>query len=212
MRLGYSYFADDQFYFRIFGELSLSNDDTDYDGSTQSGVPLQGTTHNDFARLEMNVGYTWRGNLPLSVTPYAGLGYRYWKRDLGYNEFYGWWYLPVGVRTLYPLTEKLSIGLNAAVNFMFDGRMTISDKGDTLANTTVRLGNRPGCLVELPVSWRPRVKWVFTATPWYEYSQIGESPWEPLNYTNGTYTGFVVREPSSRTNQYGIRLSTEYLF
>lgn len=212
VRLGYSYFADDRFYFRVFGELSLANDDTDYDGSTQSGMPVQGTTHNDFARLEMNVGYTWRGNLPLSVTPYAGVGYRYWKRDLGYNEFYGWWYLPVGVRTVYPLTEKLSVGLNAAVNFMFDGRMTVSDKGDTLANTTVRLGNRPGCLVELPVSWRPRVNWAFTVTPWYEYSQIGESPWEPLNYTNGTYTGFVVQEPSSRTHQYGIRLSTEYLF
>ena len=95
---------------------------------------------------------------------------------------------------------------------MFDGRMTISFKDDTFANTTLRLGNRPGGLVELPVSWRPRVNWAFTATPWYEYSEIGESPWEPLNYANGAYTGLVVREPSSRTHQYGIRLSTEYLF
>ncbi len=95
---------------------------------------------------------------------------------------------------------------------MFDGRMTISSKNDILANTTVYLGNRPGYLVELPMSWRPRVNWAFTVTPWYEYSEIGESPWERLYYTDGSYTGFVVREPSSRTNQYGIRLSTEYLF
>jgi tetratricopeptide (TPR) repeat protein len=212
VRLGYSYVADDRFYFRAFGEASVAADDTDYDGSTMGGVPLKDTTRNDFARLEVNAGYTYRGNLPFSITPYVGLGYRYWKRDIGYNETYSWWYLPLGVKALYPVNPEWSVGLNASVNFMFDGRMTISSKNDILANTTVRLGNRPGYLVELPVSWRPRVNWAFTVTPWYEYSEIGESPWEPLNYSNGTYTGFVVREPSSRTNQYGIRLSTEYLF
>jgi len=212
VRLGYSYLADDRFYFRAFGEASVADDDTDYDGSTMSGVPLKDTTRNDFARLEMNAGYTFKGTLPVSVTPYAGVGWRYWKRDIGYNEFYSWWYIPVGVKILYPMAEGFSIGLNASVNFMFDGRMTISFKDDTFANTTLSLGNRPGGLVELPVSWRPRVNWAFTVTPWYEYSEIGESPWEPLNYANGAYTGLVVREPSSRTHQYGVRVSTEYLF
>lgn len=212
VRLGYSYLADDRFYFRAFGEASVADDDTDYDGSTQGGVPLKDTTRNDFARLEMNAGWTFKGNLPVSITPYAGAGWRYWKRDIGYNETYSWWYIPVGVKLLYPMAEGFSIGLNASVNFMCDGRMTISFKDDTFANTTLQLGNRPGGLVELPVSWRPRVNWAFTVTPWYEYSEIGESPWERLNYADGTYTGFVVREPSSRTHQYGIRLSTEYLF
>jgi len=212
VRLGYSYMADDGFYFRAFGEASVGDDDTDYDGSTMSGVPLKDTTRNDFARLEMNAGYTYRGNLPFSITPYAGLGYRYWKRDIGYNETYSWWYFPVGVKLLYPVNQKFSVGLNASMNIMFEGQMTISYKNDLLANTTVTLGNKLGYLLEIPVSWRPLVNWAFTVTPWYEYSEIGESPWEPLNYTDGTYTGFVVREPSSRTNQYGIRLSTEYLF
>ncbi len=98
VRLGYSYVADDRLYFRAFGETSVADDDTDYDGSTMSGVPLKDTTRNDFARLEMNAGYTYRGNLPFSITPYAGLGYRYWKRDIGYNETYSWWYIPVGSR------------------------------------------------------------------------------------------------------------------
>jgi len=212
VRLGYSYSANDRFYFRAFGEASVAADDTDYDGSTMGGVPLKDTTRNDFARLEMNAGYTGKGNLPFSITPYTGVGYRYWKRDIGYNEFYSWWYIPVGVKVIYPVAERFSIGLNASVNFMFDGRMTISYKDDTFANTTVRLGNRPGCLVELPVSWRPRVNWAFTVTPWYEYGEIGESPWERFYYADGTYTGFVVREPSSRTHMYGVRVSTEYLF
>jgi tetratricopeptide (TPR) repeat protein len=212
VRLGYSYMADDRFYFRAFGEASMSVDDTDYDGSTMGGVPVKDTTRNDFARLEMNAGYSFKGNLPFSITPYAGVGYRYWKRDIGYNEFYSWWYLPVGVKILYPVAERFSIGLNASVNFMFDGLMTISYKDDTFANTTVRLENRPGYLVELPMSWRPRANWAFTVTPWYEYSEIGESPWEPFYYADGTYTGLVVREPSSRTHMYGVRLSTEYLF
>jgi len=205
--------ADDGFYFRAFGEASVGDDDTDYDGSTMSGVPLKDTTRNDFARLEMNAGYTYRGNLPFSITLYAGLGYRYWKRDIGYNETYSWWYFPVGVKLLNPVNQKFSVGLNASMNIMFEGQMTISYKNDLLANTTMTLGNKLSYLLEIPVSWRPLVNWAFTVTPWHEYSEIGESPWEPLNYTDGTYTGFVVvREPSSRTNQYGIRLSTEYLF
>jgi tetratricopeptide (TPR) repeat protein len=212
VRLGYSYAADDQFYFRAFGEFSVGNDNTDYDGSTLNGIPLTGTTWNDFARSEVNLGYTFKENLPLSITPYFGLGYRYWKRDVGYNETYSWWYLPVGVKFLYPVNQKFSVGLNASMNIMFESYMTISTKNDVYANTTVQLGNKLGYLVELPLSWRPRANWAFTATPWYEYSEIGESPWEPLYYTNGTFTGFVVREPSSRTNQYGIRISTEYLF
>jgi tetratricopeptide (TPR) repeat protein len=212
VRLGYSYAADDQFYFRAFGELSVGNDDTDYDGSTMGGVPVKATTQNDFARLEMDFGFNFKSGLPVTITPYTGLGYRYWKRDIGYNETYSWWYLPVGVKFLFPLNQKFSIGLNASMNIMFEGQMTISYKNDILANTTVHLGNKLGYLLEIPVSWRPHVNWAFTVTPWYEYSEIGESPWEPLNYTNGTYTGLVVREPSSRTNQYGIRISTEYLF
>ncbi len=107
VRLGYSYVPDDQFYFRAFGELSVGNDNTDYDGSTMGGVPLKATTQNDFARLETNFGYTFKGALPVSITPYTGLGYRYWKRDIGYNETYSWWYLPVGVKFLYPCESEV---------------------------------------------------------------------------------------------------------
>ena len=98
MRLGYSYMADDRFYFRAFGEASMSVDDTDYDGSTMGGVPVKDTTRNDFARLEMNARVLLQGNLPFSITPYAGVGYRYWKRDIGYNEFYSWWWSSVESR------------------------------------------------------------------------------------------------------------------
>lgn len=211
VRLGYSYVAHDQFYFRAFGELSVGNDNTDYDGSTQGGTPVTGTTQNDFARLEVNLGYTFKENLPLSITPYIGLGYRYWKRDIGYNEFYSWWYLPLGVKVLYPVNPKWSVGLNASVNFMFEGQMTVSFKSDQLQNATVTLGDRPGALVELPISWKPFPQWAFTVTPWYEYSEIGKSNVAPLYFYDGTlYTG--IYEPTSRTNQYGVRLSTEYLF
>jgi tetratricopeptide (TPR) repeat protein len=211
VRLGYSYVADDQFYFRAFGELSVGKDDTDYDGSTMSGVPLKGTTQNDFARLEMDFGYTFKGSLPVSITPYTGLGYRYWKRDIGYNETYSWWYIPVGAKLLYPVAPNWTIGLNASVNFMFEGHMTASFKSDQLQNATFTLGDRPGALVELPITWRPFLQWAFTVTPWYEYSEIGKSDAVPVYYYNGALYG-IFYEPTSRTNQYGIRISTEYLF
>ncbi|HOD36747.1 MAG TPA: hypothetical protein PLR20_13110 [Syntrophales bacterium] len=210
LRLYYNYSANDSGYILLFAEVSL-DDDTDYDGSTQAGVPVKQTTKNDFRRFELDLGYTFKGRMPLSLTPYVGIGYRFWERDLGgYKEDYSWFYLPLGLRAAWAPHERISVALNAAVNFMFDGEMDVYDWA--YEDMTVELDDKIGCSVELPVTFNLARHWAFVMTPWYEYSKIGQSAWEPIFFKDGTYTGFVLREPSSRTHQYGLRAGLEFVF
>jgi len=211
LRFYYNYSANDSGYILLYAETSLV-DDTDYDGSTQTGIPVKQTTENDFRKLELNLGYTFKGGLPLSFTPYVGIGYRYWMRDLGsFKEDYTWFYIPLGLRVAWAPTQQISVALNASVNFTFDGEMTVYDWAG-VADTTVQLDDKPGYSVELPVTFNLARHWAIVMTPWYEYSKIGQSAYEPIFYKDGTYTGFVLREPSSRTNQYGLRAGVEFVF
>ncbi|MCX5834351.1 MAG: hypothetical protein NTV99_07560, partial [Deltaproteobacteria bacterium] len=73
LRFYYNYFANDSGYILLFAETSVV-DDTDYDGSTQTGIPLKQTTENDFRKVELDLGYTFKGGLPFSFTPYVGIG------------------------------------------------------------------------------------------------------------------------------------------
>lgn len=214
LRLYYNYSADNRGYVLLFAEMSV-DDDTDYDGSTQSGIPLKQTTKNDFRRFELDLGYTFKGQMPLSLTPYIGFGYRFWERDLGsFKEDYSWFYIPLGLRVAWAPNERISVALNAAVNFMFDGEMEVYDwaGASNVAPTTVELDDKIGCSVELPVTFNVARHWAIVMTPWYEYSKIGQSAFEPIFYKDGTYTGFVLREPSSRTHQYGLRAGVEFVF
>lgn len=210
MRLYYNYSANDSGYVLFFAEASVA-DDTDYDGSTQTGIPVKQTTKNDFRKVELNLGYTFKGQMPLSLTPFVGLGYRFWMRDLGgYKEDYSWFYIPLGLRVAWAPHERISMALNAAVNFMFDGEMTVYDWD--YKDTTVELDDKIGYAVELPVTFNLARHWSIVMTPWYEYSKIGQSAYEPIFYKDGTYTGYALREPSSRTHQYGLRAGVEFVF
>jgi len=214
LRFYYNYFANDSGYILLFAETSVV-DDTDYDGSTQTGIPLKQTTENDFRKVELDLGYTFKGGLPFSFTPYVGIGYRYWMRDLGsLKEDYSWFYIPLGLRVTWAPHQQFSMALNASVNFMFDGEMTVYDwtGASNVADTTVQLDDKPGYLVELPITFNLARHWAIALIPWYEYSKIGQSPYEPIFYKDGTYTGFVLREPSSRTHQYGLRAGVEFVF
>jgi tetratricopeptide (TPR) repeat protein len=215
LRLGYSYCADDSGYFRGFYEFSISAR-TDYDGAIQpTNEPLASTTRDELRKFQIEIGYTFKNNLPVSITPYIGYGYRYWKRALqdgvggrgtpvkGFTEDYSWSYIPLGLKIRYETQDRLSFGLNAAVNIMFNGKMTayLSEAGPAYPDPELSLGNKIGYLLELPVTCSFTLNWAATLTPWYEYSAIGRS-----DVVSG------VLEPASRTHQYGVRVGVEYIF
>ena len=203
-------------YARTF--MEFSGGDIEYDGTTQTGLPITDSNSNQLLfRVEGNIGYTFGpGNLVFS--PYTGFGYRFWKRGDSQvvnsvafvREDYQWMYIPVGIRAVYPFGKQLSVEPNAAVRFMFWGRMTayLTDIGYN-SDPTFDLGNKPGYFIELPVRYRLGRNWSLSLDPWYEYSAIGQSNTETFVIMPFIMSAY---EPSSRTHQYGFNMGAGYSF
>lgn len=207
------------FYTRVYTDFA--GGDLTFDGSNQGGTPVRFTDSSQrFFKFEWNIGYVQKIGSNFQLIPYMGYGYRYWLRGKAkvtstfrsFEEEYSWSYLPIGLKVDYTINDRWSLGATTAVNFMFNGKMK-ARLSQVIAGSNdpeFDLGNKAGFSVELPVTFRFTKNWAIVGTPWYEYSQIGQS--NTLNVTqNNSIVGFAF-EPASRTHQYGFRLGASYTF
>ncbi len=212
--LGLGHSMKDAVYTKLFIEYSEA--ETDYDGSTQSGIPVKDKTDNDFFRFEINLGYTFSIDKGFSLTPYTGYGYRSWDRGLGgsvpYDEKYHWSYIPLGIKANLEITDRWSIGTNAAARIMFGGKMKVylSKVDPGFNNPTVDLGDKGGWFAEVPMRYKFAERWSVVGTPWFEYSEIGKSNEEILTFYGASR--YTIYEPASETYQYGMKLGVVYWF
>jgi hypothetical protein len=207
--LSYDYKEPSNIYIKLYGNYADGN--LTYDGATFSGTPMSFDHSMSFFKFEGDIGYTNAINEKLLLIPYTGYGYRYWRRGetenisgaLFIKEQYTWSYIPVGVRVDYKMDDKWTIGANAAVHFMFGGKMTayFSEVNSALPDVDFDLGDKPAYYFEIPVSYKYDQNWSFVGTFWYEYSEIGKSD-----------TVYGLYEPDSKTNQYGFSLGVAYSF
>lgn len=194
------------------GEFEFSGRvESDFDGSTQLGTPIQGKNNHVLFRLEAD--FYW--NLTENFFVYSGYGYRYWDRFLsggtGYREIYTWGYIPLGALIEFPLSEQVQIGVDFAYLIMRNGKLKVIFS-ETVINgddTELTLGNKPGYRLRLPIDFLQASKgpYSFQVTPWYELSEIGESD----EKYNSTMAG-QIKEPASKTIQYGLILGLKVRF
>jgi hypothetical protein len=166
--LDYTFKKKSSIYAKVF--LSYAAADITYDGSSQdlhgNIQPLKYT--NEAARMlkfEANIGYAIPIAKGFLLIPYLGCGYQYWERgdnriipDSGgtveIQEVYKWFYIPVGIKADYNITEKLNIAASAAANFVFSSKMTAYFSYIGLPDTEFTLGNRIGFYAEVPVTYK----------------------------------------------------------
>lgn len=223
IRLGYDYHGQDNpAYVRLVFEYTDA--DTDYDGTianldgtAQTGIPFTDVTDNTFVTWEGNIGYTFRKSLgPFRLTPYTGLGYRYWDRSLHgpspFSEEYSWWYIPAGFQADFEINDRWSGTLDVCARLMFGGKIQVNlgEINPLLNSPEVDLGNEPGVRVELPFRYRPNGRLGFSFAPWYEYSSIDRS--DSFLITLGGSPFGQGYEPASDTHQYGMRLGVNVSF
>ena len=83
---------------------------------------------------EGRIGYTFTfcACPCLSLTPYVGLGYYTFDQDIPHGDTFktSLWYVPIGVRLEYALSESFKIGLRGSIGPAFDGRWKISGSED----------------------------------------------------------------------------------
>ena len=118
-------------HFYARGSVTLTGGSMTYDGSTQDGMPLTGSTTGHMTDTEGDVG--WRGRIGRRVWlgGYLGFGRRTWHRDLsqlpassGFIEDYAWTRLPVGVVVAVAASPRLTFVMDGAV--MFGNRSLVS--------------------------------------------------------------------------------------
>lgn len=199
--------ADPHSPFFLNGEGDFGSGPTHYDGSTQSGVPLEDTTDNTWFDVSGKVGAKFTLD-KADCKVYAGIGLYSWTRILGedYKEVYSWWYLPIGCSVDYFFSDNFSMGLDAGIKQMLLGHMGIwfDIHSSGAADVNLILGNRTGYYCELPLKVYID-DFTLTCAPYYESRPIGRS-------NTGEYYIYEIYEPSSTAIIKGVKLWAGFSF
>ena len=186
--------------------------DIDYDGYTQSLIPVQTKTSTDIIDI----------NYRIAVKPehrfqwYGGIGYRYWRRNIlptvidtgtgpqsvaGILEEYSWFYGLLGAKTNLYESGNSEFAVDFRITHMLGAKMDIDFFGfQGYNNTTLDLGEKTNIRIALP--WRLKTQNTYTwmIEPYFESWDIGKSN------TVTVAPGVNVLEPRSETRNVGINM------
>ena len=194
----------------------------EYDGQTQTGIPLQTKSHATIFDGHFKLATKINGKSYV----YAGAGYHYWYRNIypsrtlagtpvaGVLEEYSWPYLLLGYQASLLKKQNLDVELDIRFTEMLSARMDIDFLGYCgYDKTHFDLGNRNGWRFAVPVKIKSASESTFFITPYYEIIDIGKSNAVLLTRnaslvdcnSDGFYDGAL--EPRSETRNLGIELT-----
>jgi hypothetical protein len=189
---------------RIRFSGSFHGGNVDYDGATSSGNPHKTDTDTRLFDAMMTGGYSFGGGSSVTLAPYLGAGYRYWRRDIlpnrgvsGLLETYRWPYAVVGLELGLYKTERFEGGIDVRLVRPINPKLDVEI--DT--ETTLDLGSRTGYRLSFPLNWSFGPAQGILLEPYYERQEIGASP--PRN---------GILEPRSHTEIFALNLSWRLRF
>lgn len=113
--------------------IAFAHGDTDYVGYLQGGgalIPFKNTTRSTTTDLNVRVGkgFTFASAPDVQVTPFIGLGYQLWVRDMqgefGYKEDYSHISYEAGVLAQYAVTPKIVASFDVSTGRTSNSKMT----------------------------------------------------------------------------------------
>jgi hypothetical protein len=180
-----------------------------YTGSLQNGTPLTMSTEEKFFVFEVNAGYKALNFSTATLSPYAGIGYRDWKRGSDnlpdYKEDYSWWYVAAGGNLAYRFS-RLVVAADVALVYPFGSKMTTNISGmvdEASFDIKPRLGYRAELPVNYEISKAEDMKILVFVTPFYQKWKFGAS--DPVTLTQSGIPVGTAFEPESTTVMYGFR-------
>jgi hypothetical protein len=134
-----------------------------YDGSSQAAdngtggivfTPHKEQKNNTFLTAGLDIGPAF-ADAKCPWTAYSGLDIKVWNRDMTFysqqsssssaSELYYWFSVPLAAQITRPASPHLLLGVEPRVDFMFYGRMQVSENSSyygTINYPTLTLGNR----------------------------------------------------------------------
>jgi Outer membrane protein beta-barrel domain len=183
---------------------SAHQGNVDYDGATSSFRPHQTQTNTTILNGAATIGYAYAATRTLTLSPYLGAGYRYWRRDiqpnngvLGLLENYRWFYGVVGVEGTLKTSDRFSVGADVRVIRPFDAKLDVKINPET----TLDLAPHTGYRLALPMRWSFGGRFGVALEPYYERQEFGASA--PKNR---------LLEPASDSDIFGLSVSGRISF
>jgi hypothetical protein len=212
--------------------LGLANS---YDGSSQATPvedaygdtvairfdPVTDTKQNYFFRGGADLGYHHGWN-NFGVAIYTGIDARIWIRSLDQsNEDYYWFSEAFGASARWLLPQQWTIGVDAQSDVMFAGwmRITMSTSSSDgqghprIGLPAVKLTNRPGWRLQMPVEKRFSRALGLRLVPWMEYYRFGRSNSQTVDeYYDYGDTQMTYYEPASSSLWGGLTVDLMVYF
>ena len=167
------------------------------------------------------VGYDLQVMDSTRVTPYAGLGYRFLRDEVGgfvsttgargYDRQSQYFYLPIGVKTMTAFANEWFLGLNAEFDVFLDGTQK-SELGDALSGlATLQNDQNHGYGIRGSVQVvKAGDKYDFFVEPFVRYWNIGDSDFTAVTTTGGTPIGVVGYEPKNHSTEIGAKAGVHF--
>lgn len=208
-----SYTYHDEIMFRT--SLEYTQGEIDYDGATQGGTPVNEDADDWVLEWRGLLGYDFTLNGHL-ITPFLGIGYRYWNDDIegpyAYEREVEYWYSPIGIETVSPLSGAWTWGIAAEYDYFWGGTVKshFSDVFPGYNNPEVDQDSGDGYGLRFSLRFKRAFAYssALSIEPYVSYWDIDESD-------RGTLTFYripiaYVFEPDNETLTYGIRIGWQF--
>jgi hypothetical protein len=199
--------------------------DIDYDGYTQSLIPVQTKTSTDI----LDIHYRLSTKPEQQFQWYGGVGYRYWRRNIlptvidtgtgpqgvaGILEEYSWFYGLAGVKTNLYQRGPYEFAVDLRITHMLRAQMDIDFLGfQGLDDKTLDLGEQTNFRIGLPWKVKTANSYTWLVEAYFETWDIGKSNTVNLTQGGSLVTGCPgpsdpcgVLEPRSETRNVGITM------
>lgn len=205
---------------RIYYELegSLYYNKVEYNGQTQGGTPVVTDSDALIADTHFKVGLNIEPSFGREQKIYAGMGYRYWYRNIrsgqdvfgnpvsGLLEEYSWYYGLAGYAVHFNASNNVKVGLDFRLTKMFNAKLKVDFLGfGAFDNAVLNLGNKVGARFAVPVKIKLRHSSIVVA-PFYEIIDIGRSN-DARVTSGGIATTTIIHEPRSETRNIGVEVT-----
>jgi len=193
--------------------------DLDYDGVFEiflpdgSKIETPSTTDTEDWKVECRglIGYDFVLTGDHVVTPFLGIGYRYWndyiKGTGGSERQIEYWYSPVGLNTYSPLSGNWTWGTSLEYDLFWEGSSGVEAEGFPDLHQDSGYGIR----FSLQFNRHFSDRYVLLLEPFITYWKIDKSDSETymVRFSGGTQLA-TVHEPKNTTTSYGLRIGLRF--
>lgn len=217
--VGFAYSHEFPDHITLKPRIEVFGGDVDYKGQAcdifGNCVPDNTTTRYVGYKFEFDLGGKIRTSKTFALEPFAGIGFRYWARDIkdsilpdgtfvvGYTEHWTTLYGRLGLRGDLYFARKSRVFFEAGAKLPISTSNYINDPNVSYQSITLKPGNQTSFFAEVGVKLH-----VFKISAFYDSMRFKKSP---IVYENDPFFGLVgFLQPKSTSDIYGVRVGAAF--